>query len=51
MLTSKPKIIDLGLCLIVDESTDLRSYKRCGTMGYIAPEVIVNNSENRKMYD
>ena len=28
----------------------MKNFKRCGTMGYIAPEIIKNNSENRKPY-
>jgi serine/threonine protein kinase len=36
----KPYIIDFGLSLLMDENVTNKSYKRCGTMGYMAPEVI-----------
>ena len=35
--TFKPYIIDFGLSLHVDETVTTKSYKRCGTMGYMAP--------------
>lgn len=35
--TFKPTIIDFGLALFIRENTPLESFKRCGTMGYIAP--------------
>ena len=38
--TMKPYIIDFGLSLLMDETVTNKSYKRCGTMGYMAPEVI-----------
>lgn len=38
--TFKPCIIDFGLSLLLDETVSSKSYKRCGTMGYMAPEVI-----------
>ena len=38
--TMKPHIIDFGLSLILDENVTAKSYKRCGTMGCMAPEVI-----------
>jgi MAP/microtubule affinity-regulating kinase len=50
LLTLKPKIIDLGLSLMLRQGSDLKCFKRCGTMGYIAPEVIANSAENRKPY-
>lgn len=37
MSTLKPKIIDFGLSLIIQQYTDLKSFKRCGTMGYMSP--------------
>jgi serine/threonine-protein kinase HSL1 (negative regulator of Swe1 kinase) len=37
LLTLKPKIIDFGLSLMIQSFTDLKSFKRCGTMGYMAP--------------
>lgn len=33
----KPKIIDFGLSLMLQSFTELRQFKRCGTMGYMAP--------------
>ena len=51
LLTLKPKIIDMGLSLMLTPGIDLKCYKRCGTMGYIAPEVISNNQEFRKPYE
>lgn len=33
----KPKIIDFGLSLLIQPYTELKSFKRCGTMGYMAP--------------
>ncbi|CAM6002298.1 unnamed protein product [Sphagnum balticum] len=51
LLSERPKIIDLGLSLIMHKDVPLKMFKRCGTMGYIAPEVIANTSENRKPYD
>ena len=35
--TFKPYIIDFGLSLILDNRVTTKSYKRCGTMGYMAP--------------
>ncbi len=35
--TFKPKIIDYGLSLMITPSTELKNFKRCGTMGYMAP--------------
>jgi serine/threonine protein kinase len=46
----KPKIIDFGLSLLINPNIDNRSYKRCGTMGYMAPEVAANTSQSRKPY-
>ena len=40
METFKPYIIDFGLSLLLDDRVTTKSYKRCGTMGYMAPEVI-----------
>lgn len=37
LATLKPKIIDFGLSLMIQPFTDLKSFKRCGTMGYMAP--------------
>jgi serine/threonine protein kinase len=36
------KLIDFGLSLIYDNNTDIHKFMRCGTMGYIAPEVVNN---------
>lgn len=44
LTTLKPRIIDFGLSLIVNSYTELKSFKRCGTMGYMAPEVIANTA-------
>jgi|688.fasta_scaffold579788_1 serine/threonine protein kinase len=33
----KPFIIDFGLSLYLDNTVTPMSYKRCGTMGYMAP--------------
>jgi serine/threonine protein kinase len=33
----KPKIIDFGLSLMIQQFTELKAFKRCGTMGYMAP--------------
>ncbi len=35
--TLKPKIIDFGLSLMISPCTQLKFFKRCGTMGYMAP--------------
>jgi calcium-dependent protein kinase len=51
LLSERPKLIDLGLSVTLTPDILLKCFKRCGTMGYIAPEVIANNSENRKPYD
>lgn len=40
LTTMKPCIIDFGLSLHVNDTLTTKSYKRCGTMGYMAPEVI-----------
>ena len=37
LTTFKPCIIDFGLSLLLDEKVTTKSYKRCGTMGYMAP--------------
>jgi len=37
MMTYRPKIIDFGLSLILNIGTDGDEFKRCGTMGYMAP--------------
>lgn len=44
LLTLKPKLIDLGLSLTLKSGCQLKAFKRCGTMGYIAPQVIANSS-------
>jgi serine/threonine protein kinase len=46
----KPFIIDFGLSLYLDDTVTPKSYKRCGTMGYMAPEVIENTGEHKKAY-
>ena len=42
MKNFKPYIIDFGLSLCLDKTITTKSFKRCGTMGYMAPEVIEN---------
>jgi len=37
LLSERPKLIDFGLSLIVKKDVPLKMFKRCGTMGYIAP--------------
>ena len=51
LTTYQAKLIDFGLSLWVNPNTSKKAYKRCGTMGYMAYEVIKNSSENRKVYD
>ena len=43
----KIRIIDFGLGTFIDQETYL--YKRCGTPGYVAPEVIMKG--NQQEYD
>lgn len=43
-LTMVPKLIDFGLSLLFNQNTDRKKFKRCGTMGYMAYEVIHNTS-------
>lgn len=50
LTTLKPYIIDFGLSLDLNESLTSKSFKRCGTMGYMAPEVIQNTGEFKKPY-
>ena len=45
------KLIDFGLSLRYDSNIDINKFMRCGTMGYIAPEVVTNTEGNRKKYD
>jgi serine/threonine protein kinase len=35
--TFQPKLLDFGLALFLNENTPIEDFKRCGTMGYIAP--------------
>jgi serine/threonine protein kinase len=35
--TLRLKIIDFGLSLHVTKGNEVKFYKRCGTMGYMAP--------------
>lgn len=44
------KIIDFGLSLHVTKGNEAKSYKRCGTMGYMAPEVFANHKDQAKPY-
>ena len=50
-LTMSPKLIDFGLSLLYNNKTDRKRFKRCGTMGYMAYEVISNNGDKKKFYD
>lgn len=45
------KLVDFGLSLLYDNNTELKRFMRCGTMGYIAPEIVNNSEMNRKKYD
>ena len=45
------KIIDFGLSLILKENMNKKLFKRCGTMGFMAHEVITNTPLNRQPYD
>lgn len=49
--TMTPKLIDFGLSLIYNNKTDKKRFKRCGTMGYMAYEVINNTNDKKKSYD
>lgn len=51
LTTKSVKLIDFGLSLLYDNNTPLARFMRCGTIGYIAPEVVNNNEMNRKVYD
>lgn len=37
--TFQMKIIDFGLCLDISSQKNSNNYKKCGTVGYMAPEV------------
>jgi len=50
-LTMVPKLIDFGLSLLFNKKTDRKKFKRCGTMGYMAYEVISNTADKKKFYD
>ena len=43
-------MIDFGLSLLVLPETPIDEFKRCGTMGYIAPEVMKSVEHNRIRY-
>lgn len=47
----KVKLIDFGLSLMYSTNTNLDKFMRCGTMGFIAPEVVNNSDSSRKRYD
>ncbi len=49
--TMTPKLIDFGLSLLYGPKTDKKRFKRCGTMGYMAHEVITNSADKKKAYD
>ena len=48
--TFKPKLIDFGLALFIREQTPIESFKRCGTMGYIAPQIMQSTEDKRVRY-
>lgn len=50
-VTLAPKLIDFGLSLLFNNKTDKKRFKRCGTMGYMAYEVIHNTVDKKKAYD
>lgn len=50
-VTLNPKLIDFGLSLLYNSKTDKKRFKRCGTMGYMAYEVIHNTMDKKKTYD
>ena len=45
------KIIDFGLSLILKNKMEKKAFRRCGTIGYMAHEVITNTPLNREPYD
>ncbi len=47
---SSTKIVDFGLSLLCDNKTQIDKFIRCGTMGFIAPEVVNNSETSRKSY-
>jgi serine/threonine protein kinase len=44
------KIIDFGLSLNVSKNMEIKHYRRCGTMGYMSPEVFANRRDQMKPY-
>ena len=45
-----PKLIDFGLALSTNNQMEAYNYCKCGTMSYIAPEVLMSNSIFYKSY-
>ena len=45
------KMIDFGLSLLVTPKTKKSEFRRCGTMGYMAPEVINSDPKVFKLYN
>jgi serine/threonine protein kinase len=43
-------IVDFGLALQLKEVTHIQQFKRCGTVGYIAPEVLEHEGEGKNKY-
>jgi len=43
----RPKLIDFGLAILTNECNESSIFKRCGTMGYMAPEVINSEKYNK----
>jgi serine/threonine protein kinase len=49
--TMTPKLIDFGLSLMFNDKTERKQFKKCGTMGYMASEIISINNVKKKFYD
>jgi len=45
------KLIDFGLALDCSKFIESTEYIRCGTFGYMAPEVIKNHGDTKSKYD
>lgn len=44
------RIIDFGLSLYLDNSVEKTRFCKCGTIGYMAPEVIMAKYSNNRFY-
>ncbi len=49
-INQQPKLIDFGLALITNLDIETNCYYKCGTIGYIAPEVLLTDSQYYKSY-